>query len=75
MYVIFLFPLLFSIVATIQFVTGEYGPITKGFFGLLTALAATLQFMPSLQEQVHFLVPLFMQLFVCGCWYFASQFE
>lgn len=75
MYVVFLLPLILSITATTMFVIGEYGPATKGFFVLLTGTALTLQVVPSLQLHVHFLVPLLMQLFVCGCWYFASLME
>jgi hypothetical protein len=47
----------------------------RGFYVVLTASAAGMQFIPELQVDVHFLVPLFMQLFVCGSWFFASRLE
>jgi hypothetical protein len=64
-FVIFLFPLVTSVIASISIVLGDYAPMTKGFYVAMTAVAAGL----------HFMVPLFMQIFVCGGWYFASQFE
>ena len=75
MYVVFFAPLLLSVVAAAMVLVGEFGPVTKGVVLLLTAAAALIQFVPSLRESVHFLVPLFMQLFVCGWWYFASLME
>ena len=75
MFVIFLFPLIFSIVAAAMAVIGEYGNVTKIVVSLIVIAAACLQFVPALQASVHFLVRLFMQLIICGWWYFASQFE
>jgi len=34
-----------------------------------------MQFVPTVQGQVHFLVPFLMQIFVCGSWDIASQLE
>ncbi len=72
--VIFLFPLVLSFVALFFFISGEFGPVVKGVIGVMVLAAACLQFIPAFQESVHFLVPLFMQLFVCGWYYLASQF-
>jgi len=75
MYVVFLLPLVLSIVAAVLFALGDYGLFTKVFFGALAVIAVALQFVPAWREGVHFLVPLFLQLFVCGSWYVASQLE
>ena len=73
--VIFLFPLVLSFVALFFFLSGESGPVVKGVIAVLVLTAASLQFVPSFQQSVHFLVPLFMQLIVCGWYYVASQFD
>jgi len=75
MTVVFLFPLAFSLFAAVMFVIGDHGTFTKAFFSLLTISAIAMQFVPFLQERVHFLVPLAIQLVVCGSWYIASHLE
>lgn len=73
MYVIFLFPLAFSIIAALQFAMGDCGLFTKITVPLLVVVSIILQFMHPLPELVHFLVPLGIQLIVCGWWYFATE--
>jgi hypothetical protein len=72
---IFLFPMALSVAAALMILFGDYGPLTKVIVVALVAVALSLQFIPPLAQSVHFLVPLFIQLIVCGWWYFASQFE
>jgi hypothetical protein len=75
MTIVFLFPLVLSVVALAYFISSESGPIVKGVIGVLVIAAACLQFVPSLRETVHFLIPLFMQLIVCGWYYLEMQFD
>jgi hypothetical protein len=75
MTVVFLFPLAFSLFAAVMFVIGDYSAVAKAVFSILALTAVAMQFTPYLQERVHFLVPLAIQLFVCGSWYVASRFE
>ena len=75
MSVIFFFPVVMSIAGAAMFVIGDYGVATKMIVCLLAVTAVCLQFVPVLSDSVHFLVPLFMQLTVCGWWYVASQFD
>lgn len=72
MYVIFLFPLVFSVFATYQFLSGDSGRGAKIAISVLLLASLALQFVPPLPELVHFLVPLGMQLVICGWWYFAN---
>ena len=72
---IFLLPFVLSFVALFFFLSGEYGSVVKGVVSVFVLAAASLQFVPTFQQSVHFLVPLFMQLFVCGWYYIASQFD
>jgi hypothetical protein len=72
---LFVFPLVFSFIAAVMFSSGDYSPLTKILFPALAAIAASMQFAPGLSEHVHFLVPLFIQLFICAAWYIASQME
>ena len=72
---IFLFPLALSLAAALMFLIGDFALPTKGFYVGLTALAAALQFVPALRAEVHFLVPLGLQLFVCGAWYFCNAMD
>ena len=72
---LFLFPLALSLAAAALFATGDYSLFTRILFPLLAIGALALQFAPGLRENVHFLVPLFMQLFVCGCWSVAMKME
>ena len=67
--------LVFSVAAAAMFAVGDYSVPVKALYVGLAAGAAALQFVPALREQVHFLVPLFMQLFVCGSWAVANQME
>jgi hypothetical protein len=69
---IFTVPMALSLVAGAMILFGEHGLITKIIVGLLAGAALALQFAPALSESVHFLVPLSMQLVVCGWWYFAE---
>lgn len=64
-----------SIAATVWFLLGDFGPFTKIAVVLLTGLALCLQWIPGLAGQVHFLVPLLMQIFVCIWWSFARVLE
>lgn len=75
MTIVFLFPLVLSFVALAYFISSDSGSIVKGVIGVLVVTAACLQFIPSLQESVHFLVPLFIQLIVSGWYYIAMQFD
>jgi hypothetical protein len=72
---IFLFPMALSLVAAVMMLFGDYGLLTKIIVVAMTGAAIAMQFVPPLAVSVHFLVPLFLQLIVCGWWYFASQFE
>lgn len=73
MYVIFLIPLALSFVAALFAVLWDVTPRAKCAIIALVALAALLQFVPALRESVHFLVPLFLQLFACGIYLFAMR--
>jgi hypothetical protein len=73
--VIFLLPLVLSFVAAVWFATDDFSLVTKGIVVLFVTAAAALQFVPVFQESVHFLVPLLLQLLVCGWWYFANQLQ
>ncbi len=75
MTIVFLFPLVLSFVALAYFISSDSGPIVKGVIGVMVVAAACLQFIPSFQRSVHFLVPLFMQLIVGGYHYVAMQFD
>jgi hypothetical protein len=75
MYVIFLFPLVFSVLAVFQFLWGDSSLGTKIAVAVLVLTSIALQFVPPLPELVHFLVPLGLQLIVCGWWYFANLME
>lgn len=75
MTVVFLLPLVLSFLALAYFISSDSGPVTKGVVGVLVVAAACLQFIPTLQESVHFLVPLFMQLIVGGWYYFAMHLD
>ena len=72
---IFLLPLTLSIVAALMIGVGDFGLGTKGIVILAVIAAAVMQFVPVLVVNVHFLVPLFIQLLICGVWYVMSQFE
>jgi hypothetical protein len=72
---IFIVPLALSLGAAFMFVLGDYGLFTKAFVVMLVVAAASMQFLPALADTVHFLIPLFIQLIVCGWWYIASQLE
>ena len=72
---IFIVPLALSLGAALMFVLGDYGLFTKAFVVVLVAAAASMQFVPALAETVHFLIPLFIQLIVCGWWLVASRLE
>ena len=75
MFVIFLLPLTLSLVAALMFAVGEYGLVTKGVAIVVAVVAACMQFVPSLRESVHFLVPLLMQISLFIWYYFASLME
>ncbi len=67
--------LVMSFAAAAMFVLGDYGIVTKVIVCLMAIAAVCLRFVPVLSDSVHFLVPLFMQLILCGWWYIASQLE
>ena len=73
--VIFILPLAMSLVAAVMFALGDYSLATKVVVVALVGIAASLQFVPVLAETVHFIVPLLIQLIVCGWWYVAWQLE
>ncbi len=75
MYVIFLFPFVFSLFAAYQFLAGDFRLSTKIIIGLMAAGSIAMQFLPPLPDQVHFLIPLGLQLVICGWWYFASLID
>ena len=69
MTVVFLLPLVLSIVAAITFgLSDDVELPTKVTAFLMAGTAAALQFIPVLAEQVHFLMPLAIQL-VLGGWF------
>ena len=76
MYVVFLFPLLFSIIAAFGVLFGvlfgDHERWTQVIVPVLVLISVCLQFVPYLNENVHFLVPLFMQLILSG-WYYLSM--
>ena len=72
---IFIFPMALSLVAAGMILFGDYVPITKIIVVTVAGAAMAMQFIRPLAESIHFLVPLFLQLIVCGWWYFASKFE
>jgi hypothetical protein len=72
---IFIFPLVLSFGAALMFVLGDYSLFTKAFIVVLVVAAASMQFVQALAEAVHFLIPLFIQLIVCGWWYVANKLE
>jgi hypothetical protein len=72
---IFTVPLALSLVAAAMILFGEHGFLTKIIVVLLAGAALALQFVPALSESVHFMVPLFLQLVVCGWWYIAEFVE
>lgn len=62
--VLFLLPLGLSVAATIYFlISDEIGLVGKGIAFGLTGVSILLQIVPALE--VHFLIPLAMQLIVC----------
>ena len=64
MNVVFLFPLAFSVAATVFFlISDEIGFKAKIFAVVLTGTSILLQFVPALR--VHFYIPFAMQLIVC----------
>lgn len=75
MYVLFLFPLVFSVLAACQFLWGDSGLGIKIAISVLVLTSIALQFIPPLPELVHFLIPLGLQLIVCGWWYFANLMD
>lgn len=74
-YVVFLFPLAMSIVAEVIFFLGEFGWFTRTSVAVLVIASVVLQIVPVCRRMSIFLVRLFLQLFVCGRWYFAAQLE
>ena len=62
---IFLFPLIFSIVSTIAYVFVGDSNKLKIAAVVLVATSVVLQFVPGLR--VHFLFPLSIQLVICIC--------
>lgn len=64
-----------SIAATVWFLLGDFGLFTKITVVLLTGFSLCHQWIPGVAGQVHFLVPLFMQLCVCIWWSFARVLE
>ena len=64
-----------SVAAALMFVLGDYGFGTKCFFVLATVAALIMQFVPPVSANVHFLVPMGLQILVVGSFAIASQFE
>ena len=64
MTVIFLLPLALSVVAVLMFAISEMEFGWKILAGVLAVAAVTMQFVPPVASQVHFLVPLGIQLFL-----------
>ena len=76
MFVIFWFPLALSVVGTVfYFLYGEVGLLWKLIMTGLTVASVVVQFAPGLREQVHFGVPLGMQIVVCLWVALYFQFE
>ena len=73
MTVIFLFPLLFSIYAAFGVLWGDHERWTQVIVPVLVLISVCLQFVPYLAENVHFLVPLFIQLIISGWFYLSMQ--
>jgi len=71
MYVIFLFPLCLSCASLAYFLIADMDWKWKIFALVLVIASVTMQF--AFPAQVHFLIPLGMQLFVCGWGWFHSQ--
>jgi hypothetical protein len=72
-YVIFFLPLALSLVAGTMVLLGSYHWIAKAIVVALVIASVLLQFVPVLQEHVHFLVPLFIQIIVGGGYFLCLQ--
>jgi hypothetical protein len=73
MYVIFLLPLVMSLCAAVFALVWDFSRPTKCGIVALVAFAAALQFVPALQQSIHFLVPLFLQMLACGWCFYAAR--
>jgi len=74
-YIIFLLPLIMSVVATVMVLGDDHSWLVKGLLVLFVGSSVAMQFVPALVTHVHFLVPLGMQIVVCLGWYFARLLE
>ena len=72
---IFLFPLVLSVLAALLFLIGDASWVAKGIGASLAAGAFLLQFGAGLREHVHFTIPLMMQFAVCATWYFSMHLD
>jgi hypothetical protein len=75
MTVIFIFPLVMSILAALVVAGGDHGWVTKLTVCLMVVTSLVLQFLVPLPDVPRLLVPLFLQLIICGWWYYASQYD
>jgi hypothetical protein len=64
-----------ALAAAAMIVLGEYSPTTKGLALGLAVGSLAMQYVPSIQEEIHYLVPLFMQLVLVGWWWLATRLE
>ena len=70
---LFLFPLVLSVFAALMIAVGDYPLWAKAVALLMTLAAAAMQFVAELRAP--FLIPLFLQLIVCGWWYVGEQMD
>lgn len=73
--VVFVFPLVFSVIAAMLLTAPEYPWWLKTSAWGLTLLSAAMQFWQPWAAYIHFLIPLALQLTVMGMWHFREQFE
>ncbi len=64
-WVVFLGPLIFSVVVSLFYLTTEARWQWKTLALGLVALSVVMQFVPAIQQSSFFLVPLFIQIVVC----------
>lgn len=72
-YVIFFLPLALSATAAAMVLFGNYHWLAKTIVVAIVTASVLLQFVPVLQERVHFLVPLFIQIIVGGGYFLCLE--
>jgi hypothetical protein len=72
-YVIFFLPLALSTTAAVMVLFGNYHWFAKTIVVTIVAASVLLQFVPALQESVHFLVPLFIQIAIGGGYFLCLE--